>query len=195
MLIMLHKQTKKNLLLQAGLDIFYEKGFECTTIDDIVGRATCGKGTFYRYFQSKEALFDELENSFKELLGNELEINCPDHLPVKDYLTETIRTVVKVFKMHQKLGLIKFARDQKLRGQKHETCSKQNMPSILHLENFLNKSIAAKNIRKLNVEAMTALVVGAAHFYLFRAFKLGIPFTEGELEDTVEIILNGVLPS
>ena len=54
------RKTKRELLLEAGLDLFCEKGFEKTTIDDIIARADCGKGTFYRYFDNKDSLYSEL---------------------------------------------------------------------------------------------------------------------------------------
>ena len=41
---MKEKTTKRDMLLEAGLSIFYEKGFEKATIDEIVLRAECGKG-------------------------------------------------------------------------------------------------------------------------------------------------------
>jgi AcrR family transcriptional regulator len=41
-------------LLQAAVERFSEKGFERTTIDDIVRAAGVAKGTFYLYFGSKE---------------------------------------------------------------------------------------------------------------------------------------------
>jgi len=40
-------------LLNAARDMFAEKGFDSTTIDDITERADVGKGTFY-YHWSKE---------------------------------------------------------------------------------------------------------------------------------------------
>lgn len=54
---MAKKKTKREQLLEAGIEVFVEKGFEKATIDEIVIRAGCGKGTFYRYFSQKEALF------------------------------------------------------------------------------------------------------------------------------------------
>lgn len=190
---MSRKPTKKDLLLEAGLDIFFERGFDRATIDEIVDHADCGKGTFYRYFQSKEALFHELEERFKTVMMQELEENCPFSLPLEEFLLSSLKTFVRVFKINHRLGLIKFARDQQP-GSKL-SADDRNPAGMIYLENYLKKSIEAKAIRALNVHSMKAVILGAVHFFVFRDFKLGISFTERELKDTVDLFLNGVLPA
>lgn len=44
-------------LVAAALDLFVEKGFAATRLDDVAARAGVSKGTLYLYFDSKEALF------------------------------------------------------------------------------------------------------------------------------------------
>ena len=65
------------MLLEAGLSIFYEKGFEKATIDEIVLRAECGKGTFYKYFNTKDEMVDALDDKFKKKMKESLNKNCP----------------------------------------------------------------------------------------------------------------------
>ncbi len=56
-------------ILQAALDEFSEKGFHATTIDSIAERAGIAKGTVYRYFRTKEQLFNELkEDTIREFV-------------------------------------------------------------------------------------------------------------------------------
>lgn len=47
-------------LLDAAVVVFSRKGFHATRVDDIVKRAKTSHGTFYLYFSSKDALFDQL---------------------------------------------------------------------------------------------------------------------------------------
>lgn len=54
------KLSTRDRILNAALDLFSEKGFHLTTVDEIADRAGVGKGTFYRYFSNKETLFNEL---------------------------------------------------------------------------------------------------------------------------------------
>lgn len=55
---------RKRKVLQAALQLFTEKGFQQTSIQDIIQHAEISKGTFYNYFSSKnECFLAILENS------------------------------------------------------------------------------------------------------------------------------------
>lgn len=47
-------------MLQAALELFAEKGYAATRLEDIAARVGVSKGTVYLYFASKEALFQAL---------------------------------------------------------------------------------------------------------------------------------------
>jgi AcrR family transcriptional regulator len=53
------RRTRNGLLL-AGRAAFEEHGFAAVRIDDVCARAGVAHGTFYTYFASKEALFEEV---------------------------------------------------------------------------------------------------------------------------------------
>lgn len=47
-------------LVAAAIELFARKGFDKTTVDEIVAEAGVAKGTFYLYFKSKDDLIREL---------------------------------------------------------------------------------------------------------------------------------------
>lgn len=51
------KKARPSELTAAALDLFVEKGFAATRLDEIAARAGVSKGTLYLYFDSKEELF------------------------------------------------------------------------------------------------------------------------------------------
>jgi AcrR family transcriptional regulator len=51
------KEARPAELTAAALELFVEKGFAGTRLDDVAARAGVSKGTLYLYFDSKEALF------------------------------------------------------------------------------------------------------------------------------------------
>jgi AcrR family transcriptional regulator len=51
------KEARPAELTAAALDLFVDKGYAATRLEDVAARAGVSKGTFYLYFDSKEALF------------------------------------------------------------------------------------------------------------------------------------------
>lgn len=58
------KELRRRALLDAALGEFFERGFSAARMDDIAARAKLSKGTLYLYFDSKEALFTSLVETF-----------------------------------------------------------------------------------------------------------------------------------
>ncbi|WP_067608812.1 TetR/AcrR family transcriptional regulator [Nocardiopsis listeri] len=53
-------RRKRGALVRAAREVFEERGFEDTRIARITGRAGVAYGSFYTYFDSKEAVFHEV---------------------------------------------------------------------------------------------------------------------------------------
>lgn len=54
---------KRNAIVSAAIDLFINKGLGETSIDDIVNKASIGKGTFYKHFRDKDDLFFQCADS------------------------------------------------------------------------------------------------------------------------------------
>ena len=61
-----HATDTRNRIITAAWELFYENGYEDTTVDDIVERSGTSKGSFYHYFQGKDALLASLSTLFDE---------------------------------------------------------------------------------------------------------------------------------
>ncbi|MER5897408.1 TetR family transcriptional regulator [Streptomyces sp. NPDC001876] len=58
----------REALAEAAFQLFLERGFERTTVDDIVARAGVGRRSFFRYFPSKEdAVFPDHERCLADM--------------------------------------------------------------------------------------------------------------------------------
>jgi len=63
----------RELLLRAGLEVLTEKGFAATGIDEILGRVGVPKGSFYHYFDSKEAFGLQLIVRYGDFFARKLD--------------------------------------------------------------------------------------------------------------------------
>ncbi|MEU2428248.1 TetR family transcriptional regulator [Streptomyces sp. NPDC007861] len=58
----------REVLAEAAFELFLERGYEQTTVDDIVARAGVGRRSFFRYFPSKEdAVFPDHERCLADM--------------------------------------------------------------------------------------------------------------------------------
>ena len=60
------KKSVKSRIISAAWELFRDKGFGGTTVDDIIERSGTSKGSFYYYFSAK----DELLNTLAEMLDD-----------------------------------------------------------------------------------------------------------------------------
>lgn len=65
---MAKKNTRntRGKIITAAWDLFYEQGYEDTTIEEIIDKSGTSKGSFYHYFEGKDALLGSLSYIFDE---------------------------------------------------------------------------------------------------------------------------------
>jgi len=51
---------RKRKTLLAAMEVFLDKRYDCTSMDDVAARAAVSKPTLYKYFSDKEPLFAEI---------------------------------------------------------------------------------------------------------------------------------------
>lgn len=54
------KEKRKNTILKAARNLFFEKGFKAVTVDSIAAHAEVSKGSIYLYFDSKEEIYVQI---------------------------------------------------------------------------------------------------------------------------------------
>ncbi|MBR6312177.1 MAG: helix-turn-helix transcriptional regulator, partial [Oscillospiraceae bacterium] len=55
----MENKTKRKIVA-AAWQLFYERGYDYTTVDEIIARSQTSKGSFYHYFEGKDALLGSL---------------------------------------------------------------------------------------------------------------------------------------
>ena len=60
------KNQTKGRIVSAAWKLFYEQGYEDTTVEEIIAESGTSKGSFYHYFGGKDALLETLSMIFDE---------------------------------------------------------------------------------------------------------------------------------
>ena len=90
-----NKIDRREELLRIAREIFAEKGFEATTVSEIVARAGVAQGTFYWYFPSKKSLMltlaKEMHQQIKHALLNSYTRSADLHAMIENSVAEVFR--------------------------------------------------------------------------------------------------------
>ena len=77
------RNQTKSRIVSAAWSLFYRYGYDHTTVDDIVEASHTSKGSFYHYFESKDALMGSLSYLFDEKYEELLETLDPGMDPLE----------------------------------------------------------------------------------------------------------------
>ncbi|MCD7765369.1 MAG: TetR/AcrR family transcriptional regulator [Lachnospiraceae bacterium] len=78
-------RNTRSRIVSAAWELFYENGYDETTVDEIVERSGTSKGSFYHYFAGKDALLSSLSTLFDEKY-EELNKDIPEDMNCFDQL-------------------------------------------------------------------------------------------------------------
>ena len=71
---MAKKSNTKSKIVSSAWKLFYEQGYDSTTIDEIIKDSGTSRGSFYHYFDGKDALVGSLaylfDEKYEELIPN-----------------------------------------------------------------------------------------------------------------------------
>ncbi|NOW90704.1 AcrR family transcriptional regulator [Clostridium beijerinckii] len=72
-------EIRKQEILDTAMKLFYEKGYEATSMADIAKELNIVQGLCYRYFKSKQILFETAMNQYVEICCAKFVQNIHDH--------------------------------------------------------------------------------------------------------------------
>lgn len=93
-------EFRRRSIVEAAREVFSEKGFDGTTIDNVAAKSEFAKATLYKFFRTKEDLYmSVVENVFTEI--NEIaEGAMNEDLPVREKFALFIHRLITHFSDH-----------------------------------------------------------------------------------------------
>ncbi len=88
------QQTEEKIFL-AAMQLFREKGFALTTVEEITRTAGVAKGTFFNYFPSKQHVLGYLVERQKGVVAAHLELARAGAVPVPEVLKRLGRSLAR----------------------------------------------------------------------------------------------------
>ncbi|MDT0433827.1 MULTISPECIES: TetR family transcriptional regulator [Streptomyces] len=109
------KPPMRDALVAAAFELFLERGYEQTTIDDIVTLAGVGRRSFFRYFPAKEGVvFPDHERCLTEMTAF-LDADARDADPVRR-VCDAARTVLRMYAENPTFSVQRYHLTKKVPG-------------------------------------------------------------------------------
>ncbi|MBL7979740.1 MAG: TetR/AcrR family transcriptional regulator [Bacteroidetes Order II. Incertae sedis bacterium] len=167
--------NRRREMLQAGIRVFAEKGYERASIEEIAQRAEFGKGTLYLYFpKGKEEMlraivqdlaeeeFQLVENVFLQSQEQQRSFEQTFRAFIRAYLDhyhqekDHFRLVVKV------LNRLMLSDEDALK----ELVLSLKAKTISRFSGFLEEAMQRGEVRSFHAEALTHMIFGNLHGYI-----------------------------
>jgi AcrR family transcriptional regulator len=155
----LRGQQRVAELLQAGMAVFAEKGYEAATMTEIAARAGAPIGSLYQFFPTKDAIADTLIERYIALLEDELELlrtRAPD--------MDTATLVENLFALLRSnprelaaaLPLVEERMDERTRRSKFRRVLRKRIADILRVRTPTLSSEQARDMAIVVLQLMKA---------------------------------------
>ena len=122
-------EKRKLELLQIAYKMFLARGYENTSVDEIIENAGIAKGTFYYYFKSKEQLLEDVISMMIDEEAQKAEMIVGSDLPVP----QKIAAVMAAFRLAQDEQAIGDALNQPENILMHEKTNRRIIDTIVPL--------------------------------------------------------------
>jgi AcrR family transcriptional regulator len=161
------RRARREEILRAAERVISEKGYQVTSVADVIHAAGVSRGTFYLYFPSREALFHELIDLFIQRLMSCIRvIRIEDGDPIGQ-LYENVRRVVDLLFDNPNVTVILW---REAVGQDERVHRKLNAFNA-----FLHRMVARalKNgadwglIRRVNEKTVAMAIIGSLKEILY----------------------------
>jgi AcrR family transcriptional regulator len=181
------RPVMRDSLVAAAFELFLDRGFEQTTIDDIVARAGVGRRSFFRYFPSKEAVvFPDHDRGLADMSAF-LQQDDPGGDPVAR-ACDAARLVVRIYADNPGFSVQRYLLTQAFPGLRtYELSVVRQYERIL--ADFLRARFDGRPDGTLRADVVAAAVV-AAHNHALRSWLRSR--AEGEVTAAVDEALDYV---
>ena len=191
-------ESRRSELAQVALELWAERGFDQTSVHAIAEAAGIAKGTFYLYFDSKEALLEDVfrRNSLLPLIRDLVEEL--QHAPLEDAVRGFVRGAWRHLREHRELVLILMRELPTHLEKAQELVERLMIPASEVLAGYLESHVDPERADRLALPLAARGLVGSVLFTFITQDILGAqrvqPMSEEAVSSTLaEVFLHGVM--
>ncbi|MGW7368273.1 TetR family transcriptional regulator [Streptomyces sp. NPDC054841] len=148
----------RDVLAEAAFQLFLERGFEQTTVDDIVARAGVGRRSFFRYFPSKEdVVFPDHDRCLEDMTAY---LDASDEADPVTAVCDAARLVLRMYAANPEFSVQRYRLTREVPGLRTYELSVVRRYERT-LAGYLRGRFAGRRDGALWAEVIAAAVVAA----------------------------------
>ncbi len=187
-------ETTKNRILDAALDVFANKGYHDTKLDEIASESSTSKGSIYFHFPNKERLFLSLVDQFSDLLEKQTRKAIEAEPKGIARVEVALKTVLETFSRYRQPAKILLVQAMGLGQPFEQKRMEVNERFARMISEYLIEAIEAGEIpnENLDVEFTSHAWMGAIYHLVIRWVYTGEPNNEKIVSELVPMLLRSV---
>lgn len=184
----------KEQMMDTIIKLFGKKGFQGTSIQDIVEANGVTKGTFYYYFKNKEDVLIQIHQSFIDhLLDGQGEIQSNEQLSNHEKLYKIVELLIKNIRLNGHSALVFFQEMRHLSEDKTAIILPKRQLFQENIQKVLEDGRDAGEFRKdLRPDLLSYAVLGIANWSYFWYEPDGEVNEEALTKLYMKMIFNGI---
>jgi AcrR family transcriptional regulator len=185
-------QTTRARILDAALNIFSNKGFHDTRLDEIVEESSTSKGASYFHFPNKERLFLALVDQFADLLERRVKEAIHQEEVGMGRVRAALETCLDTFGRYRRPAKIMLVQAVGL-GNTFENKRTEVTDRFARLiEIYLDEAIEVGDIAPVDSEMVSYAWMGAIYSVVIRWVNTGEPDPQRILRTLLPVLLRSV---
>jgi len=167
------ESATKDRLLQAAMDIFADRGYHGTTVDDIVAASESSKGAFYHYFPSKQGVFLKLLDQLADLVESGVETAIGRQQGALAKVESALRVVLEVTSERRDLARILLIEAAALGPEFEQSRVGIHRRFAALIQRHLDRAVADGDIPPQDTGLAAAAWIGAINEVITQALATG----------------------
>jgi AcrR family transcriptional regulator len=182
-----NKVDRRAEILRASREVLAEKGYEATTISEIVARAGVAQGTFYWYFPSKSSVVTTLAQDMQRQIESELRNVFMASGPLDQKIDRSIVEAFRIMgKFRDVLAIVANAHLGETVSSHHRVFN----PYYRLIGQLVKSEQDAGNIdRNITPDIVATLIVGTVYYAAYECYVYNSPIpTDTFITETAHFI-------
>jgi AcrR family transcriptional regulator len=187
-------ERRRDEILSAATRLFARDGYECADLQEVADALEVGKGTLYRYFPNKQAIFQAAVDRVMSSMQAHIDTQLPAIEDPLDRIAAAVRAYLEFFDAHPEYVEMLIQERASFKDRKKPTYFEHREKNLGRWQELYRKLIAAGRVRQMSVERITDVMSNQMYGRVFTNYFAGRtkPLRE-QADDLLDVIWNGIL--